>query len=254
MGIDVEKVNFICLHGFLGQPTDWDLIKSYFMVSPFAQKFDWWSVDYMNQPGLDARNSFLEWSQNFNRQVAQKFPLGPRILVGYSLGGRLALHALAESAKLYDAVILLSTNPGLTREKEKVDRVQNDQIWAQKFLQSPWAELMTQWNGQNVFKDSLLEPKRLEIHYQRDLLAKALTEWSLANQADFRELIASQQEKILWLSGEKDIKFLSIAMEIQKKSPGIATETIAGAAHRVLFDNPSDVAQRMIPFLTKRFI
>jgi len=253
MGCDVEKIKIICLHGILGLPSDWDFIQSHFMVSPLAQHFEWWPVDYMNSENLNPRHSFLNWSRNFNQQVVLKFPHGPRVLVGYSMGGRLALHALAESPQIYDAVILLSTNPGLTREKEKQDRWQSDLVWAQKFAQLPWAEVIAEWNEQNVFKGSVAEPQRLESFYNRDLLAAALSEWSLAKQADFRELIASQQKKILCMSGEKDIKFLSLAMELKKRAPDLAEVAISRASHRILFDNPTEVATQMIEFLTKKW-
>ncbi|MBC7370312.1 MAG: alpha/beta fold hydrolase [Bdellovibrionaceae bacterium] len=249
----MSKIKIICLHGFLGQPTDWDLIQSHFMVSPLAQRFEWSSVDYMNDESLDSKNTFLNWAQNFNQKIASDFAEGPRVLVGYSMGGRLALHALAESPKLYDAVILLSTNPGLSRDKDKGDRWNSDVVWAEKFAHGPWSEVIADWNAQNVFKDSNAEPQRLETCYDRRLLASALTEWSLAKQADFRDLASAQQDKIFCMSGEKDIKFQSLTIALKKNSPGITAAVIPHASHRILFDNPTEVAARMIQFMTDKF-
>lgn len=254
MGLDVEKIKIICLHGFLGQPTDWDLIQSHFMVSPLAQSFVWNSVDYMNEEILNPLNSYTKWAQNFTKKIAHQFPQGPRVLVGYSMGGRLALHALAESPQLFDAVVLLSTNPGLTREKDIAERLKSDLGWAQKFIKDPWDRVVGEWNAQGVFKESVAEPRRLESFYDRALLSSALTEWSLARQADFRDLMAAQQEKIICLSGEKDIKFLSLAMELKKKAPAMIEATVPHASHRILFDNPTDVAAKMIEFVTKKLV
>lgn len=252
MGNAVEKVNIICLHGFLGKSSDWDLIHSYFVVSPLASRIEWWSVDYMNQPELNSTKSFLSWTEAFNRKVLKKFPDGRRVLVGYSLGGRLALHALAAKSNIYDAAIFLSTNPGILREREKQERLQADQQWAQKFAALPWPELLGEWNAQSVFKGGALEPQREEGFYDRTLLSSALVEWSLAKQEDFRERITKNSEKILWLSGEKDIKFLSLAMELKKRAPGLSAEVVAKSSHRLIFDNPSEVAQLMIQFLQDR--
>jgi len=249
----LEKLNFICLHGFLGRPSDWDLIQSHFMVSPFARNFEWWAADYMNNPVLSPENSFSRWAANFNQKVSLKFSRGPRILIGYSLGGRLVLTAFKAQPELYDAVILLSTNPGLLRDKEKQERAQNDFQWSQKFLQMPWADLLREWNAQAVFKDSVTEPQRNETHFHRANLAAALTEWSLARQEDFRDFVAAQSPKILWLSGERDIKFLSISMELKKRAPALQTEVVSRASHRILFDNPSEVATHMIRFLEDKF-
>ncbi len=248
----MEKVNLICLHGFLGKSSDWDLIHSYFVVSPLGGRVELWPVDYMSQPELNSTNSFLSWAEAFNQKVLQKFSHGRRILIGYSLGGRLAMHALAARPEMYDAAIFLSTNPGIMREKEKQERWQADQQWAQKFAILPWPDLLREWNAQSVFKDGTLEPPREESSYDRALLSSALTEWSLAKQEDFRDCVAKNSDKILWLTGEKDIKFLSIAMELKKRAPGLNTQSVTKASHRLIFDNPSETAQRMIRFLQDR--
>jgi 2-succinyl-6-hydroxy-2,4-cyclohexadiene-1-carboxylate synthase len=249
VGSALEKVKILCLHGFLGLPTDWDFIQSHFMVSPLAGQFEWRSIDYMKVPGLGPQSSFAIWARNFNQKIRAEMGQGPCVLVGYSLGGRLALQALKADPGLYKAAVFISTNPGLQREKDIQDRIMNDQMWAQKFLETPWDQLMKEWNSQAVFKDSLSEPQRLESHYERPALAQALTEWSLAKQEDFRELIIQQSEKILWVSGDKDIKFASIAMELKKRAPVLQTETLAKASHRVMFDKPSELAQKMISFI-----
>ena len=67
-----------------------------------------------------------------------------------------------------------------------------------------------------------------------------------------RAELLSLSEKILWLSGEKDIKFLSLAMELKKRAPGLSAEVVAKSSHRLIFDNPSEVAQLMIQFLQDR--
>jgi 2-succinyl-6-hydroxy-2,4-cyclohexadiene-1-carboxylate synthase len=243
-----SKLKVICLHGFLGKPADWDLVKSYFMISPLAHQFEWWAVDYMNTPGLDPSNDFANWACNFNLKVRQKFVEGPCVLVGYSLGGRLALHALQAAPELYAKAVFVSTNPGLQRDQDKEDRAQNDLQWSQKFLEMPWPALMKEWGAQGVFKDSLAEPQRLEASYSRPLLAQSLLQWSLAQQADFRNLIAQQSEKILWVAGEKDIKFASISMGLKRRSPALESQIFAKSSHRVLFDQPHELAQAMIQF------
>jgi 2-succinyl-6-hydroxy-2,4-cyclohexadiene-1-carboxylate synthase len=222
------------------------------MVSPLARQFEWWSVDYMNTLGLEPENDFRDWAKNFNNKVLEHFPEGPRVLAGYSLGGRLALHAMKENPELYGNAIFVSTNPGLQRDKDKEERAKNDLQWSEKFLTTPWAELMKAWNAQPVFRDSLSEPLRLEACYDRRKLAQALLEWSLAQQEDFRDFIVQRGAQILWVSGEKDIKFASQAMELQKRSLEIQSEILQKAAHRVLFDQPNELAQKMISFILSR--
>jgi 2-succinyl-6-hydroxy-2,4-cyclohexadiene-1-carboxylate synthase len=249
----LEKINIASLHGFLGVPADWDLLQSHFMVSSLAHRFDWWAVDYLKNTVLNATKAFDVWAANFNRKMQLRFAEGPRVLIGYSLGGRLALHALKADPALYDAVILISTNPGLLREKDRFERRLSDRQWAKKFLEKPWAELMTEWNAQNVFRDSLQEPARVESDYERAQLALALTEWSVADQQDLRSVVVENAAKILWLTGEKDIKYLSLAMEMKKAAPRLQTASLPRASHRVMFDDPAGTAALMIGFLQAHF-
>lgn len=245
-------MKIICLHGFLGLPSDWDLIQSSFMVSPLAHQFEWWSVDYMNTPDLGPECDFATWAHNFNQKILKRFPQGPRVIVGYSLGGRLALQALKAQPELYDQAVFISSNPGLQREKEKAERWKNDSRWSERFLNTPWTELLQEWNAQSVFKDSVREPLRLEASYSRKKLAQSLLQWSLAQQEDFRDFILHQGPRVLWACGEKDIKFASLAMELQKASSQVKTEIFQGASHRVLFDQPVKLAQRMVSFLLEK--
>jgi 2-succinyl-6-hydroxy-2,4-cyclohexadiene-1-carboxylate synthase len=254
LGRGLEKINIACLHGFQGLPSDWDMVESHFMVSALAHRFEWWSVDYLKNPVLNAEKSFPVWAENFNQKLKLRFTDGPRVLVGYSLGGRLALHAFNQSPDLYDALILISTHPGLTKEKQQFERRQNDKVWSKKFQEMPWDVLQKEWNDQPVFRDSLLEPTRKENDYDRKQLSLALTEWSLANQQDFRQLVAEHSSKILWITGEKDIKFLSLAMEMKKLAPGLQAQALPKASHRVLFDAPPALAAFMISFLTSKLI
>lgn len=249
MGRGLEKINIFCLHGFLGLPADWDLIKSYFMVSSLARQFEWRSVDYMKLSALAPQNPFEPWARHFNSYVRREAPQGPRVLVGYSLGGRLGLQALKADPGLYEAAVFISTHPGLQREKDRQERKLSDEVWAQKFLSTPWPELMKEWNSQGVFKESPSEPQRLEAFYERALLAQALTSWSLSAQEDLRDLITGHSGKILWVSGDKDLKFASLAMELKKRAPALQSEILAKASHRVLFDQPGELAQRMISFI-----
>lgn len=219
------------------------------MVSSLAHQFEWWSVDYMNIPGLGPAGDFSSWARNFNMKIRQQFPEGPRVLAGYSLGGRLALHALRAAPELYDQAILVSTNPGLIRDKDKEDRARADQQWARKFLESSWNPLLAEWNGQSVFKNSLEEPLRFEVNYARPQLAQALVDWSLSRQEDFRPLVSKQSSKILWVSGEKDIKYASIAMELKRNAPALQVEIFEKSSHRVLFDQPGELARVMIDFV-----
>src|SRR5690606_21950754 len=110
-----------------------------------------YAVDYFNHDKLGPQNNFAAWAKNFNTWVTEITQGSPAYLVGYSLGGRLALHALKENPKLWQQVFLLSTNPGLQDDSARGIRARQDQAWAEKFKSDPWDEVLEHWNAQAVF-------------------------------------------------------------------------------------------------------
>lgn len=209
-------MSVFALHGFLGHPTDWDHL-------PFEHH----AIDLFQQP---IANSLEEWAHTFNTQVAQ-LP-GPHTLIGYSLGGRLALHALIDRPELWKEATLISTHPGLKTDEERQDRLQHDTQWANRFLTEPWDSLMDAWNAQPVFALDT-PPSRLESTYNRETLAKVLTNYSIGTQKNLRTAIGGLPLSIQWMVGAKDFKFTQLASELTFAHPDSTLQVIEGAGHRV---------------------
>ncbi len=116
--------NLYALHGFLGLSHDW---------SPFP---------YINYPQELTHEElpFWEWASWFNQNVSSWSEKRNKknILLGYSLGGRLAMHLLISKPELWDGAIIISAHPGLSSELEKEQRVAQDHEWAVRFKNDPW--------------------------------------------------------------------------------------------------------------------
>lgn len=203
------------LHGFLGVASDWDFLLPREKVK---------AVDlYENQ------QNFQLWAKSFNQRVRES-GAESNILLGYSLGGRLALHVFFDDPELWSKALFLSTHPGLKTEEEKEQRLQMDEVWAQRFLGDPWRDVMAGWNDQSVLSQGS-SPQRSEENYEREKLAFCLRSWSLGLQDDFRPLIAEHREKITWLTGERDEKFSALA-----KEPSIQGHSLKDCHHRLLWE------------------
>ncbi|MEN0059930.1 MAG: alpha/beta fold hydrolase [Bdellovibrio sp.] len=245
------RVNLFFLHGFLGRPGDWTAVRKYL---PDQENVRIFTPDYFNERLLTPQHNFQEWSRNFIKWVEDKVAhYDLNILVGYSMGGRLALHALESKPSLWQKVILISTNSGFNdqnvdfdpRSEERRSRWIHDSYWAEEFIKAPWDTLITNWNAQPVFSGGLDEPTRQEKDYSRDLLSLALTQWSVAQQKNMRPLLQKWIQKIIWMVGEKDQKYLKSSTELQGHLPGLRVELVQEAAHRVPFDNPKYLGERL---------
>jgi 2-succinyl-6-hydroxy-2,4-cyclohexadiene-1-carboxylate synthase len=169
---------------------------------------DWQGVPVELEPDFPQVGSLKEWAESFNI-YASAFK-APRVLLGYSLGGRKALHALLDREELWSQAILISTHPGLVTENEREARTAQDLIWAERFLTEDWDAVMHAWNAQPVFAGSSSITRQCD----RKRAAHDLMSYSLGKQQDLRESIARLETPILWIAGAKDPKFTQISQEM----------------------------------------
>lgn len=234
------------LHGFLGRPTDWDESIAA-MKAPSKECPPLVCVDYFNIPCLSPGTSLIDWGDRFSEWVVNQYGNGRHGLVGYSLGGRLALHALELRPDLFNYGVCISTNPGLSSSGESAKRQQRylaDEVWAKRFLHESWNTLMKEWNGQEVFQGDRSEPRsRLENNFSRKFLAQALTQWSLAKQKDFRLYLRKPLQQLTWITGSEDRIFMDIADGLKRGACPLDFRVVAQSGHRVLSDTPKDLGK-----------
>ena len=254
-------INLFFVHGFLGKPEDWDFIRNE-ISNKFSVKV--FAVDCFADLGLTPDNNFSRWAVHFNEYVKKVAQEGDHnVLIGYSLGGRLALHSLELDPWLWKSSILISANPGFDdsydenskdcaekfQSSERKARILQDSSWSEKFLNLEWNELLAEWNSQAVFNDSLNEPRRKESDFNRRFLALALNQWSLAKQKNFRPFLAGNFNKVQWMVGAKDTKFLHLSIKLKELIPELDLIVIPEASHRVMFDQPQGVFGEIQKFL-----
>lgn len=228
------------LHGFLGHSSDWR--SSSFLDETTA----FHAHNLYNFPLA----SFDVWAEAFNRKTSENIQAkGNQILMGYSLGGRLGLHALLHSPSHWHAAVFVSTHPGLKSMDDRQQRKKADLIWAERFKTEPWEELMDAWNAQEVFKHSSFTFKRNESDHQRESLSYSLEEWSLGMQDDLSQAIASLQLPVMWVVGECDTKFLNCAKQLTFKHPKSRLHVVANAGHRLPFELPETYSEIVTHFI-----
>lgn len=168
--------------------------------------------------------------------------------MGYSLGGRLAVHALIDNPSVWQGAIIISSHPGLASKEERAERIAGDQRWAGRFLQEPWGSLLEDWDKQSIFNSSPRR-ERTEEEFSRKNLSHALQEWSIAKQADLRGKIEELSVPILWMVGEKDVKYRSLAQEVRLKNPLSCVKVVPNAGHRIPWDCPEIFCSYLNAFL-----
>lgn len=180
--------------------------------------------------GLQSDWDFLPWPHDPDRGD---------VLLGYSMGGRLALKLL-ERERFASAIIV---SAGLNAPDP--DRRQRDEAWAQRFERDDWASLMRDWNAQPVFGGHAVE--RRERDYDRAELARQLREWSPAVLPPPR--LETIETRVLWIAGERDEKYVAIGREAVRRLPDAELWICPDAGHRVPWQQPQRFVERLRVFL-----
>jgi 2-succinyl-6-hydroxy-2,4-cyclohexadiene-1-carboxylate synthase len=189
----------VFLHGFLGSPQDWE------GVIKHLPEYSCGALSYPFQIPPDS------------------------ILIGYSMGGRIALRSSQPK-------ILLSTHPGLKTSEEKAERLRQDQLWIKKLQQEPLDSFLKAWYAQPLFDSLRTHPAFPEVLSRRlkqdpEVLARMLSQESLARQ----EFILP---KAVFLHGQFDQKYAQLY-----KNLNISSLEISNAGHAAHLENPHECAR-----------
>ncbi len=171
-------------------------------------------------------------------------------LLGYSMGGRIALHMLLQDPGRWRRAIIVSASPGLRTEGERAERLKGDEAWAARFLHEDWDAVVRDWNAQAVFAHD--PPDRLprrEEEFDRHALAAALALGSVAHQANLREKLAALDIPVLWMAGAKDAKYAALAAECAALNPRFSMTTLR-TGHRLPWGDPSGFRKAVADFTT----
>lgn len=175
------------------------------------------------------------------------------ILCAYSLGARVALHALPFLAPHCRALILIGVHPGLDDEQERSDRRSHDAQLARQLRESSWEDFVRDWNSQSVFDHSKNSPRAKPPTKTLELMARAFECWSLGTQKNqtttLARIIRQYALPTLLVSGENDKKFRAIATTLETELPGALQAIVPSAGHRIPEDMPEELAGILCAFM-----
>jgi 2-succinyl-6-hydroxy-2,4-cyclohexadiene-1-carboxylate synthase len=231
-----------CLHGFLGTAADWEPFVDSWSAASSAEVR---TIDFFDKP-LPAETP-AQWAAKFVRAVA-KVDDAP-VLAGYSMGGRLALHALIADPRLFRAAVIVSAGLGVEGEEERQERRVRDDRWAARFELERWEIVVADWNSQPIFGGSAPPRPRSETEFDRGALATALRWWSPAVQKPLGPLLGAVTTPVLWIAGARDERYVEEARRAAALLPNCTLSIVTGAGHRVPWDAPEAFRERVGEFL-----
>lgn len=219
----------VLLHGFWGQPQDWNHVLRKLPLNIDVQTPDLYE-DPLLGPGLDVST----WVTHFASWCRQRGGGREVNLVGYSMGARLALQAVLRAPDTFARALLLSGNPVLD-PAEFNDREAWENNWAEKFQNQPWSELEKGWQEQAVFSATAELPRR-RTEGMREKLAQSLINWSPRRHVNGWDELKGLSPAVAWAFGASDQKYLKVAKDLASLPVQGQISVIPNAGHRLNID------------------
>lgn len=226
------------LHGFMGHPSDWDDIRS------ALSEFD--ASAFHVKPAADWQASVSQLCESI---------IEPTVLVGYSMGARLAIGIAIEAPRLCDALVLISGNPGLESDDARQQRWLADQDVAARIESQPLEEFLADWYQQAVFASLPNEIRESEI---RRKLNQSSSDWPsilrthcVARQPNYWPQLSQLAMPVLVVAGQNDEKYRNIANRFSHQGPSdnVTTTIIPDCGHIVHREQPAALVQTLRDFV-----
>jgi len=179
-------------------------------------------------------------------------------LVGYSMGGRLALFLLVHHGERFSRAAIESASPGLATESERNARLKHDQELATRLECEPFDTFLQSWYDQPLFASvdrqsarfgALLQRRRLSHPVE---LARSLRLMGTGAQPSLWSNLGRISPPLLFVTGAVDSKFTQIAARMAPLCPRAATAIIPDTGHLVHFERPDVYSHELKTFLTAR--
>ena len=228
-----------CLHGAVGMAADWEGLS---LPGWAVKRVDLWRF-------LDCcPMSMGEFGRALNTEARAE--QGRKVLVGYSMGARLALHALLQGGP-WAAAVLVGPHPGLEQEEERAVRRAADAEWASLALSGEWQDFLARWESQPVLTGSGSPVDRRNLSVRRREVARSFIDWSLGVQEPLWGRLGEISCPVFWCAGERDAKFRELAARAVPRLPQGELWLAPGSGHRVPWEAPAAFREKLGEFLER---
>jgi 2-succinyl-6-hydroxy-2,4-cyclohexadiene-1-carboxylate synthase len=249
----------VLFHGFTGAKDSWlglrrELRRRYRVIA----------VDLPGHGGTDFGSEITNYSLEATAAMVKSAlvegaKLNRFALVGYSMGGRLALFFALQYAALVSKLVLESASPGIAEPKERQQRRESDCELA-GFIEAAGVEaFVDRWESVALFESLSKLPanERARLRSQRmkcsaQGLARSLRGMGVGAQSWLGDRLQELTMPVLVVAGELDRKYAEIARAMAARIADGRIEVVGGTGHVVHVENSSAFNRLVADFLEVR--
>ncbi|MGB0647188.1 MAG: alpha/beta fold hydrolase [Bradymonadia bacterium] len=239
----------VCLHGFGGSGLDFDVLATHLVQHQ--------QIIGLNLPG----HGGVEFTSKPRQSIVDSIHAvctTPFVLMGYSMGGRIALELAQASTLPITKLILIGTTPGYRNDTERHERITFEAKVKARLtrdsvagFESWWRTLppiKTQSRMPEPFYEEMLN-RRLRNHLGH--LAESLCHFGTSQMSPMWSKLTQLNMPVLLLAGETDQKYRTLAHEMDSHLKHSRFVTITDAGHAPHLESPRATAAVIRQFLSQ---
>jgi 2-succinyl-6-hydroxy-2,4-cyclohexadiene-1-carboxylate synthase len=242
--------HLMLLHGFLGSPADWAPLGLQALGSCHTPALPGHGSPPAEWPGAPGDSDAL-----LDQLESELLALPrPRFLLGYSLGGRLALALALRTHHTLDGLVLLASSTGIADPADRMYRRNLDHERALA-LEKDFPAFLEQWYRMPLFGSLMNRPAYPGMLARRlagdpgalALAIEALSPGRMPFVDDTR--LATISCPLCVLSGGQDPGYLAVGHALCAAVPGAKAVVLPEAAHALLEEDPGGCALAITAFV-----
>ncbi len=247
----------VMLHGFMGSS------QAFNHLLPSLKKFcnpiciDLLGHGTTEVPENPDRYSVTEQTEDL-KSLFSELNLHKFMLLGYSMGGRLALQFTTKYPEFISGLILESTTYGIDEPEEIQKRLDIDRERANA-INLNYRGFLDSWSQNPLFKryeqlntDAKKNLDQIQKNQKPHGLSNSVLGFGTASMPSVHHQLKEINQSTLIITGQDDDKFTQIGLEMNKLIPESHIIIIPGCGHRVHMENPDDYIQYIRSFIVSK--
>lgn len=175
---------------------------------------------------------------------------GAAVYVGYSLGGRIALHAALAAPEAVRGLVLIGATAGIDDAEARAQRRQADGALADRLLAEGLDSFLARWLTNPLFAGLTPAAQHLDARLTNrpDGLAASLRHCGTGTQEPLWDRLRAVEVPVLVVAGADDAKFAALGRRLVDTLP-TAELAILPSTHAVHLERPTATAERLRAFV-----